>query len=50
MCWPLTQIEKLLDEFYDDNFIKNTNQILNGSKRLNESLKKGSNSKTSHLA
>ncbi len=35
ICWPLNQVEKFLDEFYDDNFAKNTNKILNGGKRLN---------------
>jgi hypothetical protein len=38
VCWPLSQIEKFMDEFYDESFIKNTQQILNGSKKLNDSL------------
>jgi hypothetical protein len=48
VCWPLNQVEKFLDEFYDDNFAKNTSKILNGSKKLNDSLSRGQ-LKTSHI-
>ena len=49
VCWPLSQVEKFLDEFYDENFAKNTSQIINRSKKFNETLKKANETKSSHI-
>ena len=41
--WSITQLEKLFDQFYDEDFVKNTHQMLLGNaKKLNRYLQ-GSN-------